>query len=457
MPIIRSISGLRGTLGDSLTPQVIIDYTSAFCKMLPEGEIVFGRDGRPSGIWIEKLVEGTLAACGRKFKKLGIVPTPTVQLMTEHSEAAGGIAITASHNPEIWNGLKFMNSEGIFLDKEENEKLWENLDNRNFEFSDNPLYRYRDDYINALDIHIDKILDLELFRETDFLKKIRKNKYKIVVDAVNASGSDAVLELLERFGCDVTSLYCNSSGIFPHTPEPIPQNLTELARVVKEKKADIGIAVDPDADRLVLIDGNGVPIGEEKTVVIAIESVLANRSYFDSGETPAVVVNHSTTRLVEDICKDYGAVVLRSAVGEINVVKLMKKAEAVVGGEGSGGVILPACHYGRDSLVGISLLLVLLAVKEKSLTEIAASYPKYEVVKIKKEFTGSLDNILNAAEEKFQDAKIIREDGIKIIYPKSWVQLRASNTEPIVRVIAEAPAREEAEELSQRMLGCLPQ
>ncbi len=447
MALIRSISGLRGTIGDSLTPRVIMDYCSAFAAMLPEGPVAVGRDGRPTGAWIEPLVAGTLSACGREVWLLGMVPTPTVQLTAEHGGCAGGIAITASHNPSQWNGLKFINSSGIFLDAAENEKLWSLVDDGNFAFSaecERSCIRNKDAELGR-----------HILRITDYLaglggkEKISGRGLKAVVDAVNASGSLAVPLLLDELGVETVPLFCDGSGIFPHTPEPLPVNLTALAAAVREHGADIGIAVDPDADRLVLIDENGDPIGEEMTIALAIRSAL---SMAGPAARKHVVVNHSTSMMADDAAAMFGAEVFRSSVGEINVVKEMKKRGAVIGGEGSGGVILPECHYGRDSLAGIALVLSLLASTGKTLSAIAAEFPRYGMVKLKKEFTGSLEAILPQIEKKYAGSEIIREDGIKVITGKSWVQLRKSNTEPIVRAIAEASDEASARRMAGEIL-----
>lgn len=410
-----------------------------------------GRDGRPSGKWIEQCAAGALAAAGREVRITGMAPTPTVQLMAEHSDAAGGIAITASHNPKEWNGLKFLNSSGIFLDALENKKLWEAVDSGFFFYKKENFQNiiFIEDAVNR---HINSILSLPLFK--NFLQKIKERKFRVVVDAVNASGSFAIPELLERLGCDVIRLHCAANGLFPHTPEPVPENLSELAQKTKDEKADIGIAVDPDADRLVLIDEKGEPIGEEKTIAVSVKAVLKNKEYFNDYADKAVV-NYSTTRLTEEIAARFDAKISRSPVGEINVVKKMKEVNAAVGGEGSGGVILPASHYGRDSLVGTALTLCLLAQENISLSELNASFPKFEMIKLKRGFSGDIDTILDRLEKEFSDGKAVRDDGIKIDFEKSWVQLRASNTEPIVRIIAEAPEKSQAEKLASRAINCL--
>ncbi|OGU58842.1 MAG: hypothetical protein A2X64_09540 [Ignavibacteria bacterium GWF2_33_9] len=451
MSIIRSISGLRATLSDgSLSDNLITKYASAFHQFCPEGHIVIGRDGRPSGKKIEKLLFSAFQKLNRNVNIIGIVPSPTVQFITETENAAGGISITASHNPDDWNGLKFINAEGIFLDAEENTKLWkifdELSDNEEFELSSLSEEEILASNSNAFDSHINSVLNLRYV--SDIIDDIRKNNFKVVVDAVNASGSKIVPKLLREFGCNVIPLYCDESGIFPHLPEPLPVNLTALASRVKDEHADLGISVDPDADRLVLIDENGNPIGEENTIVLSVWSVM---SYLHGKSNPVAVVNHSTTQGVEYITKKFGGSVARSAVGEINVVKQMISLSAVIGGEGSGGVILPECHYGRDSLVGISLILSLLTRTNKTLSQLRQAIPNYSMIKDKFHFEGDFAELRNKVKNIFSDCSIIEEDGLKFIFPSSWVQIRKSNTEPIVRIIAEAIERNEVEMLISKI------
>jgi phosphomannomutase len=443
MPIVSSISGLRATLGDSLKPELIINYCSALGSLFQGETIVVGRDGRQSGIWIESIVAGTLSACGCKVVLLGIVPTPTVQVAIDKYDAAAGIAITASHNPSEWNGLKFINQKGIFFDLEENQELWDTIKRNDFIFTKETKFKeiFHDDTL--IDYHIFRVLNVDFIQHN--IDKIKERKFKVVVDAVNASGSKIVPDLLRYLDCDVVKLYCNSSGIFPHLPEPLPQNLTKLAESVKQQKADLGIAVDPDADRLVLIDNLGRNIGEEKTITLAVESVLMN------APNSNVVVNYSTTALVDYVANKYLSVVHRAPVGEINVVNKMIKVNAIIGGEGSGGVILPECHYGRDSLVGIGLVLSLLAETGKSLSEMADSYPDYKMIKTKHEFHGDLKPAIEILKEQFKEANVIVEDGIRIDFENAWVQLRASNTEPIIRIIGESESNARTQELIDRI------
>lgn len=452
MPFIRSISGLRATLSDGLIPSTLSNYAAGFSSILGDGPIIVGNDGRPSGKWIEQIVISTLQACGREVISIGMVPTPTVQLMTEHSNAAGGIAVTASHNPGQWNGLKFLNSSGVFLDADENANLWDCVDNQKFKFSsDNnfPEVVYDNEAIKK---HIVRILELPIFTKTEALSNIKKRRFKVVVDAVNASGSFAVVDLLKKFDCEIIKLYCGGTGIFPHTPEPIAENLTDLCSVTFSQEADLGIAVDPDADRLVLIGKDGNPIGEEKTVALATLTVMKFSHFFTESANKSVVVNLSTSKMSEDIATKFNAQTFSSSVGEINVVKKMKEVGAIIGGEGSGGVILPACHYGRDSLVGIALILTLLAENGTDLILESNNLPQYEMIKMKKEFTGEITNIIQKFVLEFADGSPIHQDGLKINFVDSWIQIRASNTEPIIRVIAEAKTKEAAENLANRAL-----
>lgn len=447
MPFIRSISGLRATIGDGLKPSILSQYASSFAKMLPVKKVIIGRDGRPSGKWIEHIITGALVANGCQVHLIGMVPTPTVQLEVEHSDAGGGIAITASHNPGQWNGLKFINSEGVFLDAEENKVLWDLVDNfHNFTLPDDNYFFDTITDKKATTRHINRIIELDFLKKS--LPSIIERKFKVVVDAVNSSGSYVVPELLNQLGCEVIAINCDGSGLFPHIPEPLPENLGDLAQTVKAVKADLGIAVDPDSDRLVLIDENGIPIGEEKTIAIAVESVLSS-----SNKRGNIVVNLSTSKMTEIVAQKFGCTTLRSPVGEINVVKLMKQSNAIVGGEGSGGVILPDCHYGRDALVGIALTINLLATTGKTLSEVAKGLPNLSMIKLKKNFTGDLKQLFETLQNKHKDEKITLGDGIRIDFSDRWVQLRASNTEPIIRVIAEAPNKSDAELLAHEVLS----
>lgn len=437
MPFIRSVSGLRATLGDSLTPSLVAAYTAAFSSMLDDGPIVVGRDGRPSGLWMEDIVVGTLRSCGRTVERLGMVPTPTVQLLVEHGTAVGGISITASHNPAPWNGLKFLDATGVFLDAQANARLWEIVDGSLSAYS---AVQQAGHVINVTDA-VERHLRAVLPQTSTSVRSSRR--LRVVVDAVNASASFIVPEALRRLGLDVVELHCTGSGIFPHVPEPITENLTGLAEAVLRESADIGVAVDPDGDRLVLFDEHGTPIGEELTIALAVRSVLS------SGRVGPVVINYSTTRTVEDIAAMYGCVTHRTPVGEINVVRRMQETNAVIGGEGSGGVIDPTVHYGRDAIVGVARIVDLLLREQTSLSEMVRTLPSYSMQKTKFDIPVNFDLLSLHGElvSRYPDAHITTDDGIRISWNDRWVQCRTSNTEPIVRIIAEAPSRPLAEEL----------
>ena len=443
MAIVRSISGLRAQFGSGLTPSLISNYAYAFHNIIKDGTIIIGKDGRLGSDWIEKVLVGTFESLGRDLKIIGTAPTPTVQFITEKSDAVAGIVITASHNPQDWCGLKFLDENGVFLNQSENEKLWSILDANQFNFP--PLKLGKTIYFNeAIDLHIDSILNLRLIKESNTIEKLKNKNLKVVVDAVNASGSVIVPRLLEKFGYEVIELFCDNTGVFPHTPEPLPVNLTLLAEAVKQNNADFGVAVDPDADRLVLIDENGLPIGEEKTIVLAAKAVF---EFNKNSENLVATVNLSTSNMISDLAKIYNAKVEHSPVGEINVVQKMKANNSIIGGEGSGGVILPEAHYGRDSLVGLALLSYLLSNTTKTLSEICNEFAKYEMLKTKMDFSGDFDNIKSKVIDKFTNENINFEDGIRIDFEKSWVQIRKSNTEPIIRIIAEAKSIEESQNL----------
>ena len=438
MSLMVSISGIRGIVGQSLTPETVVRYASAFggycARTHPDQRaVIVGRDGRVTGSMIADLAASTLRACGLDVVMLGICPTPTVQLAVEGTDAAGGIAVTASHNPMEWNGLKFMASTGMFLNAAENREVWDLAAGPAAYVPWDRIGRSRDDG-TWLDRHREAVLTL---RSLD-PGVIRKRRFRVVLDCVNAAGGMIVPQLLESLGCTVIPMNCEVSGVFAHTPEPVPENLTDLARRVVAERADLGIAVDPDVDRLVLITEKGEPYGEEYTIASAVQFVLS-RSRTGTGKRN-VVVNLSTTRAVDDIARANGADVIRTPVGEINVAQRMKSSGAAIGGEGSGGVIHPDVHLGRDAIVGIGLILQLLAESGTTLSGLKASLPHYAIAKGKIELgAASPDEVLKrirAAHEREGTANT--DDGLKIDFHDSWVHLRKSNTEPIVRVIAEA-------------------
>lgn len=447
--IIASVSGIRGITGDSLTPQSIIKFTSAFaeyCRRNSGGKsrIAIGRDGRSFGDIVEQMVMSNLALSGFEVINIGVAPTPTVQIATEVLNCAGGISITASHNPQIWNGLKFLNPNGTFLDDKQVEKFLKIANEGKFKYAGIENLKPAKNDFTWLDRHVEKVLKLKILN----LNKIRKAKFKVVVDAVNSSGSVIVPMLLERLGCKVIKLFCDGSGKFPHTPEPVPENLKLLSMAVKKNKADLGISVDPDADRLVLITDKGEPFSEENTITAVSNFVLKNTGT----KNKSVTVNLSTTRSVDDIAKNNNAKVFRSPVGEINVVKEMQKNKSVIGGEGSGGVIYPELHYGRDSLAGIAMILNEFADSQKKVSEYKNSLPRYFISKTKLENLKDPDKILKEFEKKYRNdknvIKIWTNDGLKIDFKNYWIHMRKSNTEPIIRIITEAGSMTEAEEIA---------
>jgi phosphomannomutase len=449
MSLMVSISGIRGIVGESLTPDVIVRYTAAFgayCKRKhpDKPSVIVGRDGRISGSPVQNMVAATLRMMGLDVRLIGICPTPTVQLAVEKSGAAGGIAITASHNPVQWNGLKFMASTGMFLDATENKEFWKISDEPvTFAPWDGIGKRVADD--SWISKHIDQVLALPMMD----LESIRKRKFKVVLDCINAAGGMIVPPLLDKLGCTIIPIYCDVSGVFAHMPEPIPENLTTLASKVKAEKADLGVAVDPDVDRLVLITETGEPFSEEYTIASCVKFVLSRLERNGKAKGSSVVVNLSTTRAVNDIAKAYGAAVTRTAVGEINVARKMKELGSVIGGEGSGGVILPEVHLGRDAIVGIGLVLQLLAESGTTLSGLKQTLPLYAIAKGKVELRGGAPEQALARIQKKHASQgdVNTDDGLKIDFDDHWVHLRKSNTEPIVRIIAEAPTMDRAQEL----------
>ena len=451
--IIASVSGVRGILGDNLTPINIIKFTSAFLKYCKKNSksnrIIVGNDGRLHGRLISDIVLSTVSMSGYNAVDIGVVPTPTVQIAAEDTKAAGGIAITASHNPQIWNGLKFLNPDGTFLDSDQIKKVIEFGKSSEFDYAGiADIKPVVSDY-SWLQKHIDKVLNLKSID----IKKIKKRKFKIVVDAVNSAGSFIVPVLLQKLGCKVIELFCDGSGIFPHTPEPLPQNLTLLCSAVKKHKADLGISVDPDSDRLVIITDKGEPFIEENTVTTVIRNILKNTK----SKIKNVSVNLSTTRAVDDVAKEFGGKVFRSPVGEINVVKEMKHNKSIAGGEGSGGVIIPELHYGRDAIVGIAIVLQEFADFKGKISDYKNSLPQYYISKAKFDVNGNPDKILQKAISKFKklDCKITTTDGVKFDFPDYWIHMRKSNTEPIIRIIVEAHTKDEAEKVQKNLKGFL--
>lgn len=447
MSLMVSISGVRGIVGESLTPDVIVRYASAYgeyCKRKKPGKpaVVIGRDGRITGKIVTNIVSSTLLASGVDVRAIGVCPTPTVALAVEQSDAVGGVSVTASHNPMQWNGLKFFANTGMFLDGNENRELWAIADQSARGYTPwNHLGTHSQEEF-WIRRHLDAVLSLSYIN----LSTIRKRKLKVVLDCVNSAGGAIVPLLLNEMGCDVVQLHCDGSGIFPHPPEPVPENLAELAHRVKKVHADIGIAVDPDVDRLVFITEQGEPYSEEYTIATAVNFVLKKEKERRHTHTQSVVVNLSTTRAVDDIAASFGAKCFRTPVGEINVAKKMKQMGSIIGGEGSGGVILPAVHLGRDAIVGIGLILQMLAEFGGTMSELKATLPQYSIAKGKielGEISGdtALQHIMGLHKNS---GRINTDDGLKIDYADHWVHLRKSNTEPIIRIIAEAKSMDQA-------------
>jgi len=435
-PII-SISGIRGIFGKSLTPENIVNYTAAFANYIKNKRVVIGRDGRVHGDIIERIIESTLLFNGCEVINLGIAPTPTIALAVESLKAQGGIAITASHNPQEWNGMKFIGSKGIFLDAEEN-KVFQSFIGKGGKVITWKNVKQVEYYPGFSDYHIERVLDIN---SVD-ISKIKKRKFKVVVDCVNSSGSVIIPKLLTKLGCNVVKVDCDSSGIFTRRPEPVPANLKKTCLAVKKHKADLGIVVDPDADRLVLITEEGKPFGEENTISTVINHIL--RTIPKSKRI--AVVNSSTSRSVDDIVLIHEGLLYKAPVGEINVIKKMQQVKAIVGGEGSGGVILPEVHYGRDSLVGITVILSEFAEFGGEVSEYKSLLPAYHIRKAKIDISGKVnpDKIFEYIKRKFSGCTQNSDDGLRIDFETSWVNFRKSNTEPIIRIIVEAKTAKEA-------------
>ena len=440
--IIRSISGVRGLIKTHLTLEYSIYYARALNKLLPQGVIMAGRDSRPSGETILNSMILELNRIGRTVIDCGIVPTPTVQYMVQNTEAIGGFIVTASHNPIEWNGLKFVREDSTFFHPDECEELFKLVDEKiEIDSSDELGIHWPEK--NAIQKHIISCATLKCIN----LNRIQKRKYKVVIDAVNGAGSSALPDLLESLGCEVIKLYCEPNGDFKRGTEPLPQNLVDLSRSVIQNKADAGFAVDPDADRLALINEKGEPLGEEYTLVIAADGYLTEKS-----KPEKFVVNLSTSIAIDKLAELKGSAVERSAVGEINVVNKMNEIGSDFGGEGNGGVILRDCHLGRDSLVGATMILNRMSQTDLTLGQIHKALPQFEIVKDKIDLEGiNPDEIIDKVSKMFKDAEKNTLDGLKLIWNDRWVHFRKSNTEPIMRIYAEAPNKKEAENLVKKV------
>ncbi len=454
MTLIKSISGIRGTIGgvpgESLTPFDVVKFSSAFAEFIKRRSrkehpiIVLGRDARISGDMVNSLVVGTLLSMGIDVLDLGLSTTPTVEIAVPDAIADGGIILTASHNPKEWNALKLLNEKGEFISADEGTELLRMIQDEDYHFvdvDDLGLYDYDENYINT---HIETILKLPLV-DSD---TIRKAGFRVAIDCVNSSGSIAIPQLLRALGVkQIDEIYCEPNGEFPHNPEPLPENITEICDIVKENCADVGFVVDPDVDRLAIVSENGEAFGEEYTLVAVADYILQHTR----GNT---VSNLSSSKALNDVTVQAGGAYHASAVGEVNVVEKMKEVKAVIGGEGNGGVIYPELHYGRDALVGIALFLSYLAKSNMKCSELRDKYPSYYISKNKIMLSENLDvdKLLDQIASKYKDYNVNRVDGVKIDFEEEWVHLRKSNTEPIIRIIAESRDVESAEKLSNKII-----
>ncbi|MFA5418310.1 MAG: phosphoglucosamine mutase [Bacteroidales bacterium] len=454
MTLIKSISGIRGTIGgspgDNLTPIDVVKFTAAFAttiyEVTPHKKLTFvvGRDARISGKMVEDLVCTTLIGMGINVINTGLSTTPTVEMAVVGHQADGGIIITASHNPKQWNALKLLNSKGEFISAIAGERVLKLAEEEAFSFAEvDHLGEITTDE-TTIEKHIEAILKLPLVD----VNAIKDSNFKIAVDAVNSTGGIAIPRLLKALGVqEIIQLYCDPTGEFPHNPEPLPEHLTMISKTVLENKADLGIVVDPDVDRLALVMENGKMFGEEYTLVAVADYILQNQK----GNT---VSNLSSTKALRDITVKWGGTYRASAVGEVNVVEKMKEVQAVIGGEGNGGVIYPELHYGRDALVGVALLLSYLAKTKQSLSQLRATYPDYFVSKNKVQLTPETDveELYKLVLDKYKHLPVLTIDGVKVEFPDGWVHVRTSNTEPIMRVYAEAPTPEKARVYAEEVM-----
>lgn len=455
MTLIKSISGIRGTIGggvgQNLTPLDIVRFTSAYAEWLKQRNngkrcrVAVGRDARISGEMVNNLVIGTLMGCGIDVFNLGLATTPTVEMAVIHKKTDGGIILTASHNPRQWNALKLLNEKGEFLSDADGRKVLEIADSECFSYANIDNLGTANQEYSFIDEHIEHIINLK-YVDT---KSIEKANFRVAIDCVNSVGGVALPRLLKALGVkDIIELYTDPTGDFPHNPEPLPEHLSEISKLIKERKADVGFVVDPDVDRLAIINEDGTMFGEEYTLVACADYVLSQ----NPGNT---VSNLSSTAALRDITLKYGKEYSASAVGEVNVVTKMKEVNAVIGGEGNGGVILPELHYGRDALVGIALFLSLLAKSGKKCSEIRQQYPSYFISKNKLELKQKLnpDAVLERLMAKFSNERINTIDGLRIDFTEGWVHMRKSNTEPVIRIYAEAKSPSKANELAQLVIN----
>jgi phosphomannomutase len=440
-----SVSGIRGHVGTDLTPELVARYAAALgaWSRLAKSDrptVILGRDARTSGSMYARAASAGLMSVGVDVIDLGIVPTPTVQLAVEHHHAGAGLILTASHNPIEWNALKFVGPDGIFLDAEAGHAVRTLAEQGPTRSSWSELGTVLDDP-DAVERHLSAILDLPLID----VPRIRSRRFRVALDCVRGAGSSAMLPLLDRLGCEVHGINLEMDGKFPRAPEPVPENLGELGNLVREYGADVGLAVDPDVDRLALVDESGRPIGEDYTLAFAVRAVLDGRR--SGGVPPTVVVNLSTSLVVEDAARNGGARFIRAPVGEANVARTIREEGALIGGEGNGGVMLPALHIGRDAPLGVALILHLLATTGVTVSELVQASPRYTIVKAKAARGSDLRVLYDRLRSRFSDAVVDERDGLRLAWTDRWLHIRPSGTEPILRLIAEAPTEADARAL----------
>jgi len=444
MTLKLSVSGVRGIIDKSLTPSICEDLAKAFALLVGDGPIIIGTDTRPSRTIIKQAVISGLKFSGCTTFDAGIIPTPTASILIRQLKAKGAIVITASHNPKEWNGLKFFNEKGMFLNQEAIEELFKLWKKGEFPSRPDGIPRHLEEPFGP---HLS-----EIFKHVD-VAKIGSKEFKVAIDCVNGAGSIITQKLLRDLGCSVVSINTNPDLEFPRDPEPTPENLKDLCNLVKKEKADIGFAQDPDADRLAIVSNKGIAIGEENTLALAVAHVLKHKQLTPRSSQPIAIVNLSTTKAIDDIAESFGVRVIRTKIGEINVAEQMIKQKATIGGEGNGGVIYPPLSFNRDSLIGIALILEYMAKSGKKISELADELPQYYMLK-KKISCNSREEVKAVIEKTkslFKDQKLDFTDGVKVIFKDSWIHVRPSNTEPIIRIIAEAKTKKQAEDLANKL------
>jgi len=450
MTLKISISGVRGLVPDSLTPEVCLDFAKAFGTLLAEksgpaaNTVVVGTDPRASSEFIKGIVFSGLLSTGCKVIDLGICPTPTVGIMIRKLKADGGMVITASHNPLPWNGLKFMREDSIFLNENQARKLIKLYETKKFK-KGKPKEIVTD--ASGIDVHIKKVLKI--------IKPgaIRRKRFRVALDCVNGAGSVACSKLLNRLGCRVESINCDVTKPFPHDPEPIAKNLKSLIKLIKQKKADIGFALDSDADRLAIVSEQGRPIGEELTLALAVRFILEKNQTLGS-KKKLIVTNLSTTKAIDDIAREHEGLVIRTKIGEVHVAEQLKELKGLIGGEGNGGVIYPPVGFNRDALAAMAIILKLMAASRQSLSQLVAAIPKYYMIKEKRrcQSQSQADDFIEQVKDSFRKKNLILTEGVKVVLLNSWIHVRASNTEPIIRVIAEGRQKKEVKNLIKQVL-----